>query len=116
MSNANQLPFLNLMEILFNFFVFLHTYIRNWSLQPFSQDSDLASHTIYVVCVNFIHEWRDLQLKVDPELQIFEKLFMAILFTLRVFARNMPRSRLRRNIYIFLILSTRLQRLLQKKK
>ena len=75
MSNANQLPFLNLMEILFNFFVFLHTYIRNWSLQPFSQDSDLASHTTYVVCVNFIHEWRDLHFNVDSERQIFEKLF-----------------------------------------
>ena len=29
------------------------TYIHNWSLQPFSQDYDLISHTIYVVCVNF---------------------------------------------------------------
>ena len=33
-----------------------HTYIHNWSLQPFSQDYDLASHTTYVVCVNFMHE------------------------------------------------------------
>ena len=30
-------------------------YIHNWSLQPFSQHYDLASHTIYVVCINFIH-------------------------------------------------------------
>ena len=36
--------------------VFIHTYINNWSLQPFRQDYDLASHTSYVVCVNFIHE------------------------------------------------------------
>ena len=28
----------------------------------------------YVVCVNFIHELRDLQFKVDSERQIFEKL------------------------------------------
>ena len=27
----------------------IHTYIHNWSLQPFSQDYDLASHTTYVV-------------------------------------------------------------------
>ena len=31
---------------------------------------DLVSHTIYVVCVNFIHKWRDLQFKVDSERQI----------------------------------------------
>ena len=49
------------------------TYIRihNWPLQTFSQDYGLASHTTYVVCVNFIHKWRDLQLKVDSERQIF---------------------------------------------
>ena len=34
------------------------TYIHNWSLKPFSQDYDLASHTTHIVCVNFIHEWR----------------------------------------------------------
>ena len=46
---------------------------------------DLASHTTYVLCVNFIHKWWDLQFKVDTERQIlFEKLFMAILFTFRV--------------------------------
>ena len=28
---------------------------------------DLASHTTYVVCVNFIHKWRDLQFKVHTE-------------------------------------------------
>ena len=43
---------------------------------------NLASHTTYIVYVNFIHEWRDLQFKVDSERQIFEKLFMAILFAL----------------------------------
>ena len=48
-------------------------YIHNWSLQPFSQDYILVSHASYVVCVNFIHELRSLQFKVDSELQIFEK-------------------------------------------
>ena len=33
----------------------------------------------------FIHEWLDLQFKVDSERQIFEKLFMGNLFTIRVF-------------------------------
>ena len=38
-----------------------------------------------------------LQFKVDSERQIFEKLFMAILFTLRVFARDLLRGNRRRN-------------------
>ena len=45
-----------------------YTYIHNWPLQPFSQDYGLASHTTYVVCVNFIREWRDLQSNFDSEL------------------------------------------------
>ena len=39
---------------------YIHTYISNWPLQPFSQAYGLASHTIHVVCVNFIGVWRDL--------------------------------------------------------
>ena len=54
---------------------YIHTNIHNWPLQPFSQDYGLASHTTFVVCVNFIREWRDLQFNVDSERQIFEKLF-----------------------------------------
>ena len=73
--------------------------IHNWSLQPFSQDYNLASHTTCVVCINCIHEWRHLQLEVDSE----EKLFMALLFSLRVFARNMLKKSCRRNIFIFWI-------------
>ena len=51
------------------------TYIHNWPLQPFSCDYGLASHSNHVVCVNFIREWQDLQFNVDPERQIFVKLF-----------------------------------------
>ena len=50
-------------------------YIHNWPLQPFYQDYDLASHTTYVECVNFIYKWRDLKFKVDSELQIFWETF-----------------------------------------
>ena len=53
---------------------------------------DLVSHTIYVVCFNFIHKWRNLRLKFDSERQIFKKLFLAILFALIVFARNLLRG------------------------
>ena len=41
------------------------------SLQRFSQDYNLVSHTIYAVCVHVIH----VQFKIDSERQIFEKLF-----------------------------------------
>ena len=51
------------------------SYIHNWTLQPISKDHGLVSHTTYVMCVNFICEWGDLQFKVDSERQIFEKLF-----------------------------------------
>ena len=35
---------------------------------------------------------RELQFKVDSQRQVFEKFFMAILFTLRVFVRNLLRE------------------------
>ena len=78
---------------------YIHTYIHNWSLQPFSQDYDLVSHTPYVVCVNFKYEGRDLRCKVDSEWQIFEKVFTAILLTFRVFDRNLQRGSRRRIIF-----------------
>ena len=53
------------------------------------------------MCINFIYNWQDLQFKEDSEHYTFEKLFMAILFTLRVFARNLLRESSRINIFIF---------------
>ena len=54
-----------------------------WSLQPFSQGNDLASHTI--VCFNFIHEWRVVRFKFDCERRICGEVFNAILFYLKSF-------------------------------
>ena len=79
----------------------LHTQ-HNWSLQIFSQDYNLTSHTTYVVYVN----WRYLQFKVDSERQIFQKLFMLILFIFRVFAGNLLSGSRRRNTFrIFVLMS-----------
>ena len=61
----------------------LHVYIHNWPLQTFIQDYGLASHSTYVVCVNFIHEQRVLQLNVDSERKIIEKLFHGRFITLK---------------------------------
>ena len=44
-------------------------------------DYNLASHTTSFVCVNLIHNWLDIQFKVDSVRQIFGKVFMAISFT-----------------------------------
>ena len=53
-----------------------HTFIHNWSLQPFSQDYwPSFSHHLCIACVNFIHKWRDLQFKADTEWQIFWETF-----------------------------------------
>ena len=41
--------------------------VYKWPLQHFSQNCDLAFRTTYVVSVNFMHNWRDLQFKVDSE-------------------------------------------------
>ena len=53
----------------------LHTYVINTYIighyNPSGRIIDLISHTIYIVCVNIIHKWRDLQFKVDTERQIF---------------------------------------------
>ena len=79
---------------------YIHTYIIG-HYNPSVRIIDLVSHTTYVVCVNFIHKWCDLQFKVESERQIFfEKLFHgSFLFTLRVFARNLLRGNCRRNAF-----------------
>ena len=78
-------------------------YIGLNELHSFSQDYDLVSDSADAVCVHFIDEWRDLQFKVYSELQIFEKLFKAILFTLRVFARGLLRASCRRNNFVYFV-------------
>ena len=57
-----------------------------------------VSNTTFVVCVYFIYVWLDLWFKADSERQIFEKLFMTILFILPVFGKNL----LRYSIFLYL--------------
>ena len=74
------------LAILLHTYTYIHTYIHSWLLQHFSQDLGLASRTTHVVCVNFIRDWRDLQLNVDSEQLIFlRNFFMVILFLLSEF-------------------------------
>ena len=52
----------------------MHTYtIAHYN--PSVRIIDQVSLTTYVVCINFIHKWRDLQFKVDSERQIFWEIF-----------------------------------------
>ena len=48
----------------------LHTYIIGY-YNPSVRIIDLVFHITYVVGVNLIHMWRDLQFKADSERQIF---------------------------------------------
>ena len=82
----------------------MHTYIIGHD-NPSARIIDLVSHTAYVVCVNFIHKWRTYSLKSTPNGRLFEKIFMAILFTLRDFARYLLRGNRRRNTFRILFRS-----------
>ena len=53
---------------------YMHTYTIG-HYNPSVRIIDLVSHTTYVVCVNFIHKWRDLLFTVDSERQIFRETF-----------------------------------------
>ena len=61
--------------ISFQLWAQVHTYIRNWSLKPFSQDYWPSFSHHLRCCINFIYKWRDLQFKVDSERQIFWETF-----------------------------------------
>ena len=82
----------------FDYKINLHTYIIG-HYNPSARIIDLVSNTTYVVCVNFIHKWRDLHFKVDSERQIFLRNFSWHLITHRVFARNLLRGNRRRNTF-----------------
>ena len=62
----------------------IHTYIIG-HYNPSVIIIDLVSHTAYVVCVNLIHKWRDLQFNDDSERQIFRENFHGNFYLLSEF-------------------------------
>ena len=72
----------------------LYTYIIG-HYNPSVRIIHLVSHSTYVVCVNFIHKWRDLQFKVNSERQNFWETFDGNF----IFARNLLRGNRRRNTF-----------------
>ena len=73
-------------------YTYIHTYIHNWPLQPFSQNYGLASLITYVVCIDFIRELWDLQFNVDPERQIFWETFSWQVYLLSEFLQKPPKK------------------------
>ena len=59
---------------------------------------NLFSHITYVVCVGYVSE-RTYSLKATPNDRFFDKLFLAIIFTLRIFGRNLLKGSCRRNTF-----------------
>ena len=61
---------------------------------------NLVFHTTYVVRVFILYiNGGTYSLKLIPNDRVFEKLFIAILFTLRVFVRNLLKGNRRRNTF-----------------
>ena len=79
-----------------------HEYL--WvSKKRFIADLCFPQHKHCILCAVILYnERRDLQFKVDSEQQIFKQLFIWILFTFRVFARNLLRGSRWRNIFFFI--------------
>ena len=89
-------------DVVISYITVSFTYMRNCPLQPFIQDYGLASHTTHIVCVNFIREWRHLELNVDSEWQFFEKLFHVNFIYSEFFARNLLRGIYLRNLFFYI--------------
>ena len=81
-----------------------HTYVIG-HYKPSVRIFDLVSHTIYVVCVNFIHKWWDLQFKFDSERQIFWETFHANFFTLS-FCQKSAERKSRKKYFSYFVLIT----------
>ena len=102
-----------LMRIMKYLFIFWGLNRRFTSYRPthywlvFTQHYNLDSHTTYVVCVNFIHKWPDVQFKVDSEQQIYllflRNFSMQFYYTLWVFGRRLLRWRCRGKNFVYFV-------------
>ena len=112
--------------------IHIHTYIHNWPklrkdytkigapsgnvyityiytriighYNPLVMIINLASHTTYVVCSNFIHKQRDLQFRVDSERQIFCETFHGNFIYSQNFCQKSAERKIGEEIFFFCIL------------
>ena len=82
---------------------YIHTYIIG-HYNPSAKIIDLVSHTTYVVCVNFIHKWRDLQFTVDSERHIFWKTFHGNFILLSEFLPEICWGEIVEEIFLYFVL------------
>ena len=83
--------------------VYIHTYIHNWPIQPFSHDYGLASYITHVHALLPYVSGGTYSLTSTPNARFFEKLFHANFFyILWVFVRNLLRGNRRRKKFDFL--------------
>ena len=64
MIQQNMIENKKFLELFINTYIFGH-------YNPSVRIIDLVSHATYVVRVNFIHKWQDLQFKVGSEREMF---------------------------------------------
>ena len=76
---------------------YLHTYIRNWSLQPISQDYWPSFSHLYISGWTYSLKW-------TPNDRFFEKLFMEILFTSQSFCQKSAERKLPKKYYLYFVL------------
>ena len=67
---------------------------------------DLVSHTTYVVCVNFIHKWLNLQFKVDSERQIFWETFQGNFIYSQSFCQNSAERKSSKKYFLYSVLTS----------
>ena len=79
-------------------------YIHNCHYKLLVRIIDLVSHTTYIVRVNFVHKWRDLQFKVDSERQIFWETFHGNLIQNQSFCQKSAESKSQKKYFLYFVL------------
>ena len=69
----------------------------------YRQVYDLASHTSYVGCINFLREWQDLHFNIDSERKIFKKFFNNNFIYSQNFCQKSTERKIAEKIFFFYI-------------
>ena len=99
----NRLKSCSIFYTQIHIYIYINIYssIHNRPLLFFSQDYGLTSHTTHLACINFIREWWDLQINVDSERQIFEKLFFGRFYLPSKFLSEICWDKIAEEIFFF---------------
>ena len=81
----------------------IHTYIIGY-YNPSVRIINLVSQTTYVICVNFIHKWLDLQFKVDSEREIFLETFHGNFICSQSFCQKSAERKSSKKYFLYFVL------------